>query len=112
MLNNETILPNHQGQNDYQNQINTKLYGNSNSSRQNQGIPTTFQINRVSIMPLRRREPNCGSPTLLLRQTREEKEKLITDVSSQDKWPVNKRDLVNKYKNISNSSSTEKNTQI
>jgi hypothetical protein len=32
---NQTLLPHHKGQIDHQNQINTKLYGNHNSSRQN-----------------------------------------------------------------------------
>jgi hypothetical protein len=41
--NNETILPNHQGQTDHQNQTNTSFHGNSNSSRQNQGITAPFQ---------------------------------------------------------------------
>ena len=49
-------------------------------------------------MPLRRREPNCGPPTIRLLQTTEgEREKLIREVSKQDNWPVEKSDLVNKH---------------
>jgi len=48
-------------------------------------------------MPLRRREPNCGSPTVRLHQTTGGESETLSNISNQDKWPVNKRDLVNKH---------------
>ena len=55
-----------------------------------------YAVNGVYI--LRRREPNCGPPTIRLLQTTEgEREKLIRKVSKQDNWPVEKSDLVNKH---------------
>jgi hypothetical protein len=67
------------------------------------GISAPFQSNRISSMPLWWWEPNCGPPTMRLHRTTEG-EKLKSNVLQQDNWPVNKSDLVNKYKNISFSS--------
>ena len=93
-VNNETVHPSHQGHTDQQDQTNTKLQGNSNSSRQNQGIPAPFQNNRASRMPLQCREPNGGSPTIWLHQNTGEREKLTSNISNQDKGPVNKCNIV------------------
>jgi len=46
-------------------------------------------------MPLRRREQNCGPPTVLLHKTTQG-EKFISNISKQDNWSVNKSDLVKK----------------
>jgi len=108
MFNNKAVLPNHQGQTDHQNQINTKLHGYLNRSRQNQGIIVRIQNYWISRMSMRRREPNCGPPTVWVNQTSgREREKLISNEFKQVNWPVNKIDLVNEYINTSFGSKTQ-----
>ena len=52
-------------------------------------------------MPLRRREPNCGPPTLRLLQTTEGERETYKESVETRQLAGEKSDLVNKHKNIS-----------
>ena len=96
-VNNETALPNHQGEADQQNQTNTKLHGNSNSSRKNEGYLHRFKIIESPDFPCGGGNQTVDHVLYDCTKLQREREKLTSNISNQDKWPVNKCDLVKKH---------------
>jgi len=96
-VNNKTVLPNHPGQTDDQNQINTKLDGYRNRSRQNKAYLHHFKIIESPACPCDGGNQTVGHLLCDCTKLRREREKLISNILKQENWPVNKSDLVNKY---------------
>jgi len=95
-FNNKTILPNHQGHTDHQNQINTKLQDYGNSSGQNQGIIERIQNNSLQNVHVKAGTKLWTTYRMSATNFRRiERGKLISNEFKQGNWPVNKSDLVN-----------------